>query len=76
MGLRVYALLISPSENETKVVIVKRGHQESHMHTYTHTRTTHHQESHMHTHTHARAQHILLRDMTHSTRSGQQTQDG
>lgn len=58
MGLRVYALLISPSENETKVVIVKRGHQESHMHT------------------HARAQHILLRDMTHSTRSGQQTQDG
>lgn len=56
MGLRVYALLISPSENETKVVIVKRGHQESHMHTH--------------------AQHILLRDMTHSTRSGQQTQDG
>lgn len=36
MGLRVYALLISPSENETKVVIVKRGHQESHMHTHTH----------------------------------------
>lgn len=38
MGLGVYALLISPSENETKVVIVKRGHQESHMHT--HARTT------------------------------------
>lgn len=60
MGLRVYALLISPSENETKVVIVKRGHQESHMHA--------------HTRTHA--QHILLRDMTHSTLSRQQTQDG